>query len=209
MSAQKARIVLEKIRALNPKATLVAATKYADAGQINEILEEGVSAVGENRVQDAEEKFPALLPCERHYLGRIQSNKIGKIVDLFDVVQTLCEVRHAKKMDVAAKTAGKTLRVLVQVNAGAEGQKQGLAMEEKTVRDFLVLVKGLGSLKLEGLMVVVPQGQGPFYFREAKALFDSLSADFSLRVLSMGTSGDYQEAIKNGATSVRVGRALF
>ena len=201
--------VLSEIRLSNPNARLLAATKYADADSINELILLGVDAIGENRVQDAEKKFPSVLPCEKHFLGWIQSNKIRKIAALFDVVQSLCRKDHAVKLNEMAKVQNKKMRVLVQVNAGDESQKQGLPMEENALRDFLVFLKTLDFLVLEGLMVVVPEGKGPLFFPKAKDLFDLFKDGFHLKVLSMGTSDDYRSALENGATMVRVGRILF
>ncbi len=200
--------VLKKIP---PSVTLVAAVKYAPSvAQVDALLSAGVKAVGENRVQDAEVRLPVLGPCEKHFFGTIQSNKIGKIAKLFDVVQSLDDLTHAEKLDRAATAAGKVLRVLVQVNAGAESQKSGLPLDEEKVRAFLDALKPFSHLKPEGLMAVVPlEGDSRLHFRRVKRLFDLLKADFGLSVLSMGTSDDFVVAVEEGATMVRVGRALF
>ncbi len=200
--------VLKKIP---PDVSLVAAIKYASSvAQVNALLSAGVKAVGENRVQDAEARLPLLLPCETHFFGTIQSNKIGKIVRLFDVVQSLDDLAHAEKLDCVAAKEGKVLRVLVQVNAGNEEQKSGLAPEKEKIRAFLAAMKPLSHLTVEGLMAVVPlDGDSRPHFRNVRRLFDALKTDFGLTVLSMGTSDDYAVAIEEGATMVRVGRALF
>lgn len=199
------------LRKIPPSVTLVAAVKYApDADAVNRLLDAGVKAVGENRVQDAEARLPRLGPCETHFFGTIQSNKIGKIAALFDVVQSLDDLTYAGKLDRAAAKEGKTLRVLVQVNAGSEAQKSGLPPEKEKVAAFLHALKPFSHLKVEGLMAVVPlEGDSRPHFRRVKRLFDALKAEFGLSVLSMGTSDDFEAAIQEGATMVRVGRALF
>ncbi|MBI5226451.1 YggS family pyridoxal phosphate-dependent enzyme [Candidatus Micrarchaeota archaeon] len=191
--------------------TLVAAVKYApDADAVNALIRAGVMAVGENRLQDAEMRLPFLLPCEKHFIGTLQSNKISKIVRLFDVVQSLDLLAHAEKLDAAAKRENKTMRVLVQINAGDEAQKSGLPPVKEKVASFLTSLRSFSHLKIEGLMVVVPMvGDSRPYFKKAKALFDSLKADFGLTVLSMGTSDDFETAIGEGSTMVRVGLVLF
>lgn len=200
--------VLKKIP---PSVTLVAAVKYASGvAQVNALLSAGVKAVGENRVQDAEARLPFLLPCEKHFFGTVQSNKIGKIAKMFDVVQSLDDLAHAEKLDCAAAKEGKVLRVLVQVNAGEEKQKSGLLLDEEKVRSFLLGLTPYAHLNVEGLMAVVPlEDDSRPHFRRVKALFDSVAADFGLSVLSMGTSDDFEVAVEEGATMVRVGRLLF
>ncbi|MBI5036092.1 alanine racemase [Candidatus Micrarchaeota archaeon] len=174
---------------------LVAATKYASAERINSLLAQGVKAIGENRVKDAEEKLPLVGKCEKHFFGRMQSNKLGTIVSLFDVVDSLCDCGHAVKLDAHAEKQGKIIRVLVQVNAGAEAAKQGLPLNAAEVRKFLVGLKPLKNIKVEGLMVVVPEGEGGKYFGRAKKLFDSLREEFNLKYLSMGTSEGRKDSV--------------
>ncbi|MBI2445318.1 YggS family pyridoxal phosphate-dependent enzyme [Candidatus Micrarchaeota archaeon] len=204
--------VLEKIP---PHVTLVAAVKYApDARSIRSLLDGGVRAIGENRVQDAEAHFSKLtdagVSCEKHFIGTIQSNKIGKIARLFDVVQSLDDRAHAEKLDRAAAAEGKVLRVLVQINAGNEAQKSGLPPEKEKVAAFFRSLSGFSHLYVEGLMAVVPMDEDSRpYFKAMKRLFDSLKVEFKLTVLSMGTSHDFEAAVEEGATMVRVGRLLF
>jgi len=199
------------LRKIPPSVRLVAAIKYAQSvDAVNVLIRQGVQAVGENRVQDAEARLPLLLPCEKHFFGALQSNKIGKIVRLFDVVQSLDDLGHAEKLDRAAEKENKKLRVLVQINAASESQKSGLPPDEKKVCAFLAALKSFSNLKVEGLMAVVPlEGDSRPHFRRVRKLFDSLKADFGLSVLSMGTSDVFEVAIEEGATMVRVGRALF
>jgi len=204
--------VLEKIP---PHVTLVAAVKYApDADAVRSLVQGGVFAIGENRVQDAENHFAALStslpPFEKHFIGTLQSNKIGNVVRLFDVVQSLDSLQHAEKLDRAAATQNKVVRVLVQINAGNEKQKSGLPPGKENVAAFLSALKPLKNLECGGLMVVVPlEGDSRPHFKRCRQLFDALKAEFNLSVLSMGTSDDFEVAIEEGATMVRVGRALF
>ncbi len=205
-------LVLKKIPS---HVTLVAAVKYTpDASSIRSLLEGGVRAIGENRVQDAEAHFSSLadagVSCEKHFIGTIQSNKIGKIARLFDVVQSLDDREHAEKLDRSAAAEGKILRVLVQINAGSEAQKSGIPLREDKVSAFLRSLSGFSHLRVEGLMAVVPLDEDSRpYFKAMKRLFDALQAEFKLTVLCMGTSDDFEAAIEEGSTMIRVGRLLF
>ncbi|MBI4360612.1 YggS family pyridoxal phosphate-dependent enzyme [Candidatus Micrarchaeota archaeon] len=189
---------------------LVAATKYAKSNAVNALIGQGVKRIGENRVQDALEKFPLLLPCEKHFLGTIQSNKIRKIAEHFDWIQSMESLDHAEKLNRVLNEKAKAMPVLVQVNLGEEKQKHGLPPDVEAVREFLLALKPFKNLDVRGLMAVVSlKGDSRPHFKKAKALFDALKDEFGLEELSMGTSDDFQVAIEEGATMVRLGRILF
>lgn len=187
--------------------TLTAVTKTQPPEAINAILAAGQRVFGENRVQEAQARWTdrraALPDLELRLIGALQTNKAADAVALFDVIETLDRPRLAAALATAADKAGRTLRVLVQVNTGAEPQKAGVLPDEADA--LIVQARSLG-LTVEGLMCIPPADEAP------EAHFDLLrqiAQRNGLEVLSMGMSGDYETAIRLGATHVRVGSALF
>lgn len=187
--------------------TLTAVTKTQPAEAIDAILAAGQRVFGENRVQEAQARWTdrraALPDLELRLIGALQTNKAADAVALFDVIETLDRPRLAAALATAADKAGRTLRVLVQVNTGAEPQKAGVLPDEADA--LIAQARSLG-LTVEGLMCIPPADEAP------EAHFDLLrqiARRNGLGVLSMGMSGDYETAIRLGATHVRVGSALF
>ncbi|MEO1104963.1 MAG: YggS family pyridoxal phosphate-dependent enzyme [Pseudomonadota bacterium] len=185
---------------------LVAVTKTFDAAHIRPALSAGQRIVGENRVQEAKAKWPALREefpdIELHLLGPLQSNKAKDAVALFDMIESVDREKIATAVAKAADDAGRMPRCLVQVNIGREPQKAGAAPEETTA--LVERCRALG-LPVEGLMTIPPfdDPPGPHFAALAK-----IAADLGLPT-SMGMSGDYEEAIAHGARWVRVGSAIF
>ncbi len=164
----------------------------------------GVRAFGENRVQEAEEKFPHLpADAARHLIGPIQSNKANRSVKIASVVETVDSLDLARLLDRAAAAAGKRLAVLVQVRLGGEATKSGV--EPDAAAALVASVKDLPALDLRGLMTIPPPGETRPHFAALKRLGETLG----LRELSMGMSDDFEAAIEEGATLVRVGSAIF
>jgi pyridoxal phosphate enzyme (YggS family) len=195
---------------------LVAVTKTVPVERINEAVRAGVRAIGENRVQEAESKWGALLPGpERHMVGRLQRNKAGKAVDLFDRIQSIDGLRLAEAVSRRAETAGRRIPVLVEVNTSGEESKAGV--EPEGLRALLEGMAGLPGIVPDGLMTFGPltedRGAVRAAFRGLRLLFDALRENpvggVELRHLSMGMSGDFEIAIEEGATIVRVGTAIF
>jgi len=185
---------------------LVAVTKTFDAGHIRPALLAGQRIVGENRVQEAKAKWPALREefpdIELHLLGPLQTNKAKDAVALFDVIQSVDREKVAAAIAKAADAAGRMPRCLVQVNVGNEPQKAGVAPEETAA--LVDSCRALG-LPVIGLMAIPPVDEPPGPHFEALAhLAEGLGLD-----TSMGMSGDYAEAIAHGARWVRVGSAIF
>ncbi len=183
--------------------TLVAVTKTFPAAAIDYAVAAGITNVGENRVQEARDKQPEVTANARwHLIGHLQSNKAKDAVRLFDVIQSVDSVELAEKI---AKAAGdKRIDVLLQVNIGRESQKSGIDVENVAT----VSKQVANILDLRGLMAIPPHGAAEetrAYFRELKAMRD----DLGLPELSMGMSEDYELAIEEGATIIRVGRAIF
>ena len=164
----------------------------------------GIRAFGENRVQEAEEKFPRLPPdAEGHLIGPIQSNKSVRAAKVAAAVQTIDSPDLARRLDRAAQAEKKRLVVLIQVRLGGEATKSGVDPEGAAA--LAAAVKALPALDLRGLMTIPPPGDTRPHFAALRALGLSLG----LAELSMGMSDDFEAAIEEGATIVRVGSAIF
>ena len=186
---------------------LTAVTKTQPAEALAAALATGQRVFGENRVQEAQAHWSELrdsvADLELRLIGPLQTNKAADAVALFDVVETLDRAKLADALAAAAGKAGRPLRVLVQVNTGAEPQKAGVLPEDA---DVLIRYARDKGLIVEGLMCIPPadEAAGPHF-----ALLRKIAGRHGLKVLSMGMSGDYEAAIRFGATHVRVGSALF
>ena len=188
--------------------TLVAVSKTFDAEAIRPVIEAGHRVFGENRVQEAEGKWPALKAefpdIELHLIGPLQSNKAKHAVALFDVIETVDREKIAAELAKEIKRQGKPLRLYVQVNTGSEPQKAGIEPAEAVA--FVERCRSVHGLPIEGLMCIPPaeENPGPHF-----ALLEKLAREAGVEKLSMGMSGDYETAVAFGATSVRVGSAIF
>ncbi len=186
---------------------LVAVTKQRDVGEIGALIAAGAKDFGENRVQEAAAKWPALRQAHPdirlHMIGRLQSNKAEEAVKLFDVIHSLDRASLLEGLSRASDKLGRYPLVYVQVNIGAEEQKGGVQIAELPA--FLDQVRS-SPLPLAGLMGMPPLGRqpGPYF-----ALLAELARRHGVEGLSMGMSADYQTAVMLGATAVRVGSALF
>lgn len=209
LSALRARIAAAAQGAgRDPAAvTLVAVSKTFGVDSVQAALDAGQRVFGENRVQEATAKFPELKArypdLELHLIGPLQTNKAREAVALFDVIESVDRERLARELAKEMARAGRHPRLYVQVNIGEEPQKAGVAPAELDA--LLEACRGLG-LAIEGLMCIPPVDQPPAPFF---ARLRELAARHALPVASMGMSGDYAEAIAQGATHVRVGSAIF
>ncbi|MBL8577480.1 MAG: YggS family pyridoxal phosphate-dependent enzyme [Mesorhizobium sp.] len=189
-------------------ATLVAVSKTFDAGHIRPVIAAGQRVVGENRVQEAQSKWPDLKAefpdIELHLIGPLQSNKAKEAVALFDVIETVDREKIAAELAKEIAKQGKAPKLYVQVNTGSEPQKAGIEPTEAVA--FVKRCRDVHGLAIEGLMCIPPadENPGPHF-----ALLAKLAKEAGLEKLSMGMSGDYETAIAFGATSVRVGSAIF
>ena len=187
---------------------LTAVSKTQGAEAIDAILAPGQRVFGENRVQEAEGRWAnrlADLPgLELRLIGPLQTNKAEDAVALFDVIETLDREKLARALAVAAAKLGRSPRVLVQVNTGAEPQKAGVLPDEADA--LIQTARDTHGLNVEGLMCIPPADEDPAPHFD---LLKSIAARNGLSVLSMGMSGDFEAAIGRGATHVRVGTALF
>lgn len=190
------------------RVTLVAVSKTFSADVVRPFLEAGQRVFGENRVQEAQAKWPGLRASydgiELHLIGPLQSNKAREAVALFDVIETVDREKIAGALKAEIERAGRSPRLLVQVNIGNEPQKAGIPPAEAV--SFVKRCREVHGLAIDGLMAIPPEGvpPGPYFAQMA-----GLAREVNAKVLSMGMSADFETAIAMGATHVRVGSALF
>jgi pyridoxal phosphate enzyme (YggS family) len=190
------------------RVELIAVSKTFPAEEIRPFIEVGQRLFGENRVQEAKEKWPGLREdfpdIELHLIGPLQTNKAREAVALFDVIQTVDRDKLAAVLSAEMERAGRSLPCFVQVNIGGEEQKAGIPIEETV--SFVARCREEHGLNIVGLMCIPPDGvPAAPYFAHLKTLADEAGVE----KLSMGMSGDFETAIAMGATHVRVGSALF
>jgi len=187
---------------------LIAVSKTVEVARITQAIEAGVKALGENRVQEAKEKVAALgRPVPWHLIGSLQTNKARDAVRLFEWIHSVDREELARELDRRAHQAERVLKVLVQVNVGAEPQKGGVDPAE--LKPLLDAMTGCRNLDVRGLMCIPPAADSAEtsrpWFRRLRELRDASG----LEHCSMGMSGDFEAAIAEGATMVRVGTAIF
>lgn len=191
-----------------PFTTLVAVSKTQDAATVKEAIAAGQKVFGENRVQEAQGKFPALKAThpelQLHLIGPLQSNKVKEAVALFDVIETLDRPKLAEALQGEIKKSGKAVTLFIQVNTGEEAQKAGVLPADAPA--FIQYARDELKLPVKGLMCIPPvtDDAAPHF-----AFLAKLAKENGLPLLSMGMSGDFETAIKFGATHVRVGTAIF
>jgi len=196
---------------------LLAATKTVPAPVVELAVDCGVSLIGENRAQELEEKYDALRNCsvERHFIGHLQTNKVKKVVGRVSLIQSVDSVRLAREIAKISLEREKMTEILLEVNIGREKNKSGIFPEHLT--EIAEEVAQLKGLRVMGLMGIPPisdkKDQKRKNFYNIKKLFIDIEGkkidNISMRYLSMGMSGDYPEAILEGANIIRVGTALF
>jgi PLP dependent protein len=200
--------------------TLMAVSKTVEPERIKEAYAAGLRVFGENRVQEFEGKSAALSElkeAEWHLIGHLQSNKAKKAAELFHAVDSADSLRLAEKLNQAAAEAGKKLDMLVEIKVGQEESKAGIPLDSPELENLLRAAPQLGSLQIRGLMTVPPFTEDPEgarpYFRLLRDLRDKISSrklpGIQMDVLSMGMSHDFEVAIEEGSTCVRVGTAIF
>ena len=202
----------------NPNTVkLVAVSKTVPADRVLEGIEAGITILGENYVQEAKEKIEALRsqPVSWHFIGHLQSNKARHAVGLFDLIHSVDRLKLARELDKRAKAAGKVQQILIQVNISGEETKSGVdpAQVLQMVRD----IGSLENLSVLGLMTMPPFFNAPEkvrpYFKALKELGDRIRKEaipgIKMQELSMGMSGDFETAIQEGATMVRIGTSIF
>lgn len=205
----------------NPdEIALMAVSKTFPPERIREAYAAGQRLFGENRVQEFAGKAGALrdLPgIEWHLIGHLQTNKAAAASELFDAVDSVDSLRLARKLDAAAAHLSKKLAVLIEINVGGEAAKSGVAPDSGELDEILLAAVELGHIEIRGLMTIPPftddpEGARP-YFRRLRSLRDEIAARrlprVSVDALSMGMSHDFEVAVEEGSTCVRLGTAIF
>jgi len=205
----------------NPQEiALLAVSKTFPAGHIRQAYEAGMRIFGENRVQEFATKAEAvreLREAQWHMIGHLQTNKAAKAVELFSAVDSVDSLKLAEKLNVAAQKIGKKLAVLIELNLGGEEAKSGIAPDKPELEQILQSAPQLEHMAIDGLMTIPPFTEDPQqarpYFRKLRELRDKLALrklpGVSMDTLSMGMSHDFEVAIEEGSTYVRVGTAIF
>ncbi|MBI5664196.1 MAG: YggS family pyridoxal phosphate-dependent enzyme [Nitrospirae bacterium] len=197
---------------------LVAVSKTVDIKKVIEAMQAGAVIFGENRVQEAGKKITELraqntdIKTQWHLIGNLQKNKVRPAVELFDLIHSVDSSVLAEEINKHAGNLGKQQRVLVQVKLSDEATKHGIA--EDSLMSLLSVISNMDHLRLEGLMTIPPYFEDPEmarpYFRKLRQLADkAVERGFTMHELSMGMSNDFEVAIEEGATLVRVGTAIF
>jgi len=200
--------------------TLMAVSKTHPPARIREAYEAGLRVFGENRVQEFSGKAEALADlrdAEWHLIGHLQTNKAAKAVELFRAVDSVDSLKLAEKLDAAARALGKKLDVLIEVNVGGESAKSGIALDSPELDELLMAAPRLEALVFRGLMTVPPFTDDPQearpHFRKLRELRNAIAARklpaVAMDELSMGMSHDFEIAIEEGSSCVRVGTAIF
>jgi pyridoxal phosphate enzyme (YggS family) len=200
--------------------TLMSVSKTFSVDQIRAAYDAGLRVFGENRVQEFAGKFPAvqdLSGAEWHLIGHLQGNKAVRAAELFGAVDSVDSVKLAERLNAAAEKSGKVLPILIEINVGGEDAKSGASRGSEELEKFLLGAPGWGSLSVRGLMTVPPYSEDPAgarpFFRQLREIRDQIAARhlpaIGMDVLSMGMSHDFEVAIEEGSTCVRVGTAIF
>lgn len=203
----------------NPEdITLMAVTKLHTVDEINEAIDAGATDIGENKVQELLSKYEDVKPVRWHLIGHLQTNKVKQIIDKVVMIHSVDSLHLAEEINKRAGNAGLVMDILIEINVGEEETKTGIQAEElvdlaKKITDICE------NVRLRGVMCIPPYGEDPEvsrkYFRETRELFEKLQQlglpeDRALiDTLSMGMSGDYETAVEEGSTIVRVGSAIF
>lgn len=203
----------------NPEdITLMAVTKLHTVDEINEAIDAGATDIGENKVQELLSKYENVKPVRWHLIGHLQTNKVKQIIDKVVMIHSVDSLHLAEEINKRAGNAGLVMDILIEINVGEEETKTGIQAEE-----LMDLAKKITdtceNVRLRGVMCIPPYGEDPEvsrkYFRETRELFEKLQQlglpeDRALiDTLSMGMSGDYETAVEEGSTIVRVGSAIF
>ena len=197
---------------------LMAVTKTHPYNELNEVIDAGATDIGENKVQEVLEKYEDVKPVRWHLIGHLQTNKVKSIVDKVVMIHSVDSLHLAKEINKRAAAIDKTMDVLIEINSAMEATKSGIAADE--LRSLVSeIVAECPNVRICGLMCIPPMAASPEdnrpYFRQAREMFDDMKtwdlaeANFAPTVLSMGMSGDFEVAIEEGSTIVRVGSSIF
>ncbi|MFH1287907.1 MAG: YggS family pyridoxal phosphate-dependent enzyme [bacterium] len=207
-------VAAERVNKKSEDITLIAVTKYVHETLIEEAIKNGITHIGENRVQEAEGKYSCLkFPVEWHMIGHLQTNKIKKAVEIFSWVHSLDSLRLAEALNIRLDSLGKKMKVLLEVNVSGEESKYGIKPEDTL--DLAKEVLSFSQLELKGLMTIAPLSDNPEnsrpYFKKLRFLALDVENKIGKRMeyLSMGMTDDFEVAIEEGANIVRIGSGIF
>lgn len=189
------------------RVRLMAVTKTVSPDRINCAIGLGIDLLGENRVQEFLDKRESYSPAEVHFIGTLQTNKVKYIIDKVSMIHSVDSLRLAEEINRRAGQHGMIMDILAEINIGGEESKSGISPQ--TARDFCERISELENVRLRGLMTIPPPDCGERCFAEMQELFGSIKSSEFFDTLSMGMSGDYETAIKYGATIIRIGSGLF
>lgn len=194
--------------------TLIAVTKTHPPEMMNEAIRLGITDIGENKPQEVRDKFDKVLPVRWHLIGHLQTNKVKYVIDRCVMIHSVDSIKLMDEIERLAVSHSRDMDILIQVNISGESTKSGIAPEE--LESLLSHAEKLQRTHVKGLMTIAPRavsGDPGIHFHNMQLLFEEMKkrsfANVEMRELSMGMSGDYETAIKYGATLVRVGSAIF
>lgn len=202
----------------NGRITIVAVTKTFPAQDVLAALQCGIRHIGESKIQEALPKFnelnDSLVDIQKHFIGHLQTNKVKKAVENFDLIQSLDSLHLCESIDHYARIIGKIQDCFIEVKVSEENAKTGISAEE--IISFYERCLAFKNIRIKGLMSIAPNCQNPQdsrpYFKRTRKLFESIQKTFNkneFNCLSMGMSGDFEIAIEEGANFVRIGSAIF
>lgn len=206
--------ICENIARSGRDVRLMAVTKTVSPERINYAIDLGISLLGENRVQEYLEKRESYKPAEVHFIGGLQTNKVKYIIDKVSMIHSVDSVHLAEEINRRAAQHGIIMDILTEINIGGEQTKGGITAE--SAGEFCSRTAELPNIRLRGLMTIPPAGCSESVFAKMRELFERLKVENAhnrenarFDTLSMGMSGDYEAAIKYGATIIRIGSGLF
>lgn len=194
---------------------LVAVTKLVNIHQIKEAINAGIKIIGENRVQEAKNKFQQLKDIKWHLIGHLQKNKVKDAIEIFDIIQSVDKIELAEEINKRAGQINKIIDILIQINISEEESKFGIS--PSSTLEIIQQISKFKNIKIRGLMTIAPLVSNPedvrLYFRELAKLKDKITSqkieNVEMKYLSMGMSNDFEVAIEEGSNMVRIGRAIF
>ncbi len=192
----------------NQNITLIAVTKTVDTATTQQLIDSGVMHIGENRLQSAKEKFSYLKgKFSKHFIGRLQTNKVKEVVSLFDYIHSVDSIKLARKIDKECLKQNKKVKVFYQINVSGEESKTGFSIEE--FQENWKILKSFKNFDLIGLMTMAPYSKDIEKTRNSFKILKQITDEYMLKHLSMGMSNDYKIALEEGSTFVRIGSLFF
>jgi len=203
-------------KTMDSSVKIVAVTKNRSTDEVSQAINAGITDIGENRLQEAEDKLCDIPKnITKHFIGRLQTNKVRDVVSIFDVIQSVDSLKLAKKINQESNKIGTIMPILIQVNTSGEDQKGGVELDE--IMPLVKQIYKFENLKIEGLMTIAinsdDQNKVQACFKKLKSIFNNIKQknipNVQMKWISMGMSGDYKIAIEEGANMVRIGSKIF